>query len=304
MSDQLIVGDVASTIAADIAKRTAQHQSSVARLKLAQSHANRLALNIAINPPLVMLASGDSWFDYPLIDNGPFPGQTDIVAQLQQIGANPAKILSVAHHGDATTDAMAFPKQERMIQALAEPANWVNGKPDAILFSAGGNDVVGEKFCIYLNDKSSGAPGLNQQRFDLALGSVRASYLDLFAFRDRYASGVPIFGHAYDFAIPNGVHPICVGEAWLLPSLNYENWSTQEGVGIVKQALLALHQMLADLASDRANNFILVATQGLLKPGDWANELHPTVAGFKTMATAFLSALNAQFPGRATPLTV
>ena len=47
---------------------------------------------------------------------------------------------------------------------------------------------------------------------------VKASYEDLFLFRDRNAPGVPIFGHCYDFAIPNGKHPICAGPR-LLPSL-------------------------------------------------------------------------------------
>ena len=169
MADELIVDTVNKTIAADIAKRTMQHQASVARLRLAHGHAENFAAAAAIKQPLVLLAAGDSWFDYPLVDNGPLLGQTDIIAQLQQMGATPPKILSVAHFGDATTDTMSFPKQERMIQALADPSNWVSGKPDAILFSGGGNDIVGEKFCIYLNDKSSGAPGFNQQRFDLAM---------------------------------------------------------------------------------------------------------------------------------------
>ena len=84
--------------------------------------------------------------------------------------------------------------------------------------------------------------------------------------------------------------------------MTYENWSTQEGVGIVKQALLSMRAMLAELAADNANNFVLVPTQGLLKSDDWANELHPKVAGFKTIAAAFLAALDVQFPGRAEPL--
>ena len=303
MNEDMIPGVVSDRINADIAQRTADHQKDIARLRMAQDRAAKSVMKMSVSQPLVMLSSGDSWFDYPLVDNGPFLGQTDIIAQLQTMGASPPKILNVAHHGDATTDAMSFPKQERMIQALADPSNGLHGKPDAILFSGGGNDVVGEKFCIYLNDRLSGAAGLNALRFDLALGAVKASYLDLFVFRDRYAPGVPVFGHAYDFAIPNGVHPLCIAEAWLQPSLTYENWSTRDGTAIVKQALQAMRAMLAGLAADPTNNFVLVETQGLLKPGDWANELHPTVGGFKTMATTFLAALAKRFPGRAEPLT-
>jgi hypothetical protein len=124
---------------------------------------------------------------------------------------------------------------------------------------------------------------------------VKASYQDLFAFRDRYAPGVPIIGHTYDFPIPNGTHPLCAGP-WLLPSLQYCNWTVEEGKDIVRQALTEFGEMLNDLGSNEANNFIVVPTQRLLKPEDWANELHPYPAGFKTIAKAFTETLSAHFP--------
>ncbi|HVA51602.1 MAG TPA: hypothetical protein VNH11_35000 [Pirellulales bacterium] len=56
--------------------------------------------------------------------------------------------------------------------------------------------------------------------------------------------------------------------------------------------------MLLGLAGNAANNFILVNTQGTLKPGDWANELHPYPDGFKQLAGHFVQALQARFPGQ------
>ena len=56
--------------------------------------------------------------------------------------------------------------------------------------------------------------------------------------------------------------------------------------------------MLADLANDRANNFTLVDTQGLLVPKDWANELHPYPDGFNKLAAKFVESLRFMFPGR------
>jgi hypothetical protein len=92
--------------------------------------------------------------------------------------------------------------------------------PDAILVSAGGDDLVGDQLAIYLDYKGS---GLNTARFQGVLDSVRSSYMDLFArfqtmyirsarlrhgsglqsvlrdtFRDIFAKGVPIIGHCYD----------------------------------------------------------------------------------------------------------
>jgi hypothetical protein len=129
------------------------------------------------------------------------------------------------------------------------------------------------------------------------LGMVEGSYLDLFAFRDRYAPDVPIFGHCYDFAIPNGVAPLCAGP-WLKPSLDFTGWSVAQGTVIVHQALVAFKAMLENLASVAANNFILIDTQGTLQPADWANELHPYPGGFQSLAAEFVEALGAKFPGR------
>lgn len=298
MADDLISGQVNSAITSDIAQRTKEHQATIARLKAAQEHARTFTAKISLKHPLVMLAHGDSWFDYPLDGNAVTIGSTDVIAQLTCMGAVPPVILNMSHYGDAATDELSLPKQERMIQALRDPDNWLDsGKPDAILFSGGGNDIAGDQFCIFLDYAAPGIAGLNKDRFEKALGMVEASYLDLFAFRNRYASGVPVIGHSYDFPIPNGTHPACVGP-WLLPSLQYCNWTVQEGTSIVKQALTQFSAMLTRLAADPANNFTLVPSQGLLKPEDWANELHPFPAGFKTIANAFLKVISSKFPQR------
>jgi len=193
---------------------------------------------------------------------------------------------------------MSWPKQERMIQSLQDNANWLaEGKPDAILFSGGGDDIAGNQFCIFLDYPNVSSTGLDAARFQDVLGMVKGSYLDLFTFRDRYAPGVPIFGHCYDFPIPNGKHPLCAGP-WLLPSLTYMGWNVTQGTAILHQALLNFRAMLAALAADPANNFVLVDTQGILVPADWANELHPTPEGFMKIAAQFVAALRARFPGR------
>ena len=214
------------------------------------------------------------------------------------MGTTNPVILNVSHYGDATTAEMSLPKQERMIEALQDPDNWMgSGKPDAILFSGGGDDIAGDQFCIFLDYAAPGSTGLNVARLEGALDMIRASYEDLFEFRKRYAPDVPIFAHGYDFPVPNGVHPACAGP-WLKPSLDYCGWNVTQGTAIVRQALLNFKIMLADLASTPANNFTLIDTQGLLVPSDWANELHPYPNGFNTLAAKFVEALRFKFPGR------
>jgi hypothetical protein len=278
----------------DIRKRIQVHQGNISRLETSRLSARRLGAAVQ-NRPLVMLAQGDSWFDYPLTGNGLPLVDTDIIAQLRAIGAAPPTVLNLAHYGDAAVNEMSLPKQQRMISVLSDPSNWLDGKPDAILFSAGGNDIAGDQFCIFLDFNDGHATGLNADRFGKALSLVEACYLDLFALRDRVAPGVPVFGHCYDFPIPNGVHPVCAGP-WLKPSLDFCNWTVARGTTIVHEALVAFRQMLKRLEGVAANNFHLVDTQGTLAAGEWANELHPQPAGFKKIAQKFADALAAKIP--------
>lgn len=284
-------------ISEEIARRTEIHQARISRLKAGK--ANLMAAGAPAAPtPLVMLAHGDSWFDYPLAGNSVSWTNTDVIAQLEAMGNINPVILNVSHHGDATTDEMSLPKQERMINGLQDPSNWMgSGKPDVILFSGGGNDIAGDQFCIFLDYATPGATGLNGARFQKVLGLVEASYLDLFAFRDLYAQGVPIFGHCYDFPVPNGVHPVCAGP-WLKPSLDYCGWNMAQGTAIIHQALSDFRALLLRLAGTATNNFALIDTQGLLGPADWANELHPYPDGFKSVAGKFVDVLRLKFPGR------
>jgi hypothetical protein len=288
--------ELRDTIERDIEGRIRTHQREVVRLRA------QMVARPEAQPPLMILAHGDSWFNYPLKGNSvELPiRDTDIIAHLRRMGRPSPKILNLSHFGDATTDEMGLAKQKRLIKALTTPQNWLTGKPDVILFSGGGNDIAGDPFCIYLNYKTtdSSTPGLDSERFTGRLASVKASYLDLFLFRDRYAKGVPIFGHGYDNARPMQPHPPCTGP-WMKPSLNFTGWNDEEGAAILLDALTRFRTVLTDLEGSPKNyDFTVVHTEGALAKEDWANELHPHPPGFKKLAVRFLAKLRDRFRGR------
>src|ERR1700728_4834017 len=132
----------------DIAGRIGAHQREVA---LIQARLRR----DGGRPPLMLLAHGDSWFNYPLNGNSvELPVRdTDIIAHLQKMGSPPPRLLNISHYGDATTDEMGLAKQKRLIAALTNSSNWLNGKPDGILFSGGGNGIAGAPFLRLLHYK-------------------------------------------------------------------------------------------------------------------------------------------------------
>jgi hypothetical protein len=276
------------------------HKARTARIRNGKSLRARLNPRAVAQTPLDFLAIGDSWFEYPLYDNGPMFEETGIVApvQLQSMGSPPPQILNLAVHGQAATAMLSWENQETLLTLLQDPDQWLNTQtnlPDAILVSAGGDDVVGDQFAVYLD---YGGGGLDVNRFQGALGSVRASYEDLFAFRDLFAPNVPIFGHCYDYALPNGVVPMCVQTAWLQPSLDFAGYDYTQGLAIVKTMIDMFHDMLFALAANRAYNFTLIDTRGIVTPDatsstGWSNEIHPRFAGFTALAKKFLAIFRA-----------
>jgi hypothetical protein len=240
--------------------------------------------------PLDFLAIGDSWFEYPPL------------------------------HGQATTQVLSWENQQKILNALTDPntTEWNNGTTaDGILVSAGGDDIVGDQFAIYVDYHGS---GLDKDRFQGVLASVRASYMDLLALRDIAADeikvdpkNIPIFAHSYDYAIPNGQPagwPIPLAGPWLQPPLEFAGYDYAEGLQIVAQAIDGFYSMLNDLAMDKitlpgkkTNNFILIDTRNTLtrdsvRPTGWANEIHPYTEGFTVLAGKFLTALQKHFPGK------
>lgn len=283
-----------AAIEADLTRRTTAYQARIAAVPAAGAV-----------KPLNLLALGDSWFDYPLSD-GVLPIPSDILVQLRTMLTPTPNILSLAHYGDATTELLGVTKRQRLINALQNPAN---GTFDAILFSGGGNDLVGEQFRLWLRDSlaagGDATKALNNDSLGDIMGVVHTAYVELMAARDLCNSDLPIFGHAYDFALPTN-NGVCTLGPWLYPSLSSRGWMQNTGpaalavgAGIVKLILLEFDSMMRTFSAEDGNNFVYVVTQGTLGAADWANESHPTPGGFRKIAEHFATALVAGFPGRA-----
>jgi hypothetical protein len=253
--------------------------------------------------PLDFLAIGDSWYKYPL--DGQLllpPYDFGIVAksQLQSMGNPNPIILNQAWPGQASTAVLSRTNQETIITLLENGSNWMNGTgPDGILISAGGDDIVGEQFAIYIEYGGAGLSG----RFQGVLDLVQASYEDLFDFRDKFASGVPIIGHCYDYAIPSGVPAAGILGPWLRPSLDFALYNAPARTKAIHDMIEGFYGMLNGLTSKAKNNFHLVDTRKTIAPNKnypdgWANEIHPYTPGFTALAKKYLAVLQNLFPGR------
>ena len=149
--------------------------------------------------PLQILAEGDSWFDYPV----PFFGGGIIPRLEHRLGV---PILNLAKAGDEVRYMLGVEERAVLVE------NLTNGSPaggpwDVLLFSGGGNDIVGNPMALWVDDWNPAVPPvghIKKPRFDAALELVRAGYEDLIALRDQLSPHTMLVFQGYDFALPDG----------------------------------------------------------------------------------------------------
>lgn len=166
---------------------------------------------------------------------------------------------------------------------------------NAILFSGGVNDIVGEPFMLWIRERRDGMPideAVDRERLDSAISVVLVAVEEFVEVCEAERPGVPIFLNAYDFAYPNNTG-FCLGVGpWLAPGLRARGWSDgSEGRVILKAVLKQFRAGLDSVVSNHSHVHV-VETQGAI--GDkhhWDNELHPTGDGFRVIAKRFADAL-------------
>ncbi len=245
-------------------------------------------------PPLQIFAEGDSWFDYPV----PFFGGGVVPRLERRLGV---PILSLAKAGDEVRNMLGVEEREILAQQL-EDGSPAGGRWDVLLFSGGGNDIVGNPMALWIQDFNKSVPPANlisTSRFTAALALVRAGYEDLITLRDTISPTTHLVFHGYDFAIPDG-RGICGFGPWLKPTFDLRGFPARTAAtAVVKAMLLQFAAMLQALAPLH-NAVTFINTQGTLPPvtSSWDNELHPSKNGFDMIAAVFHTNLKTLFPGR------
>jgi hypothetical protein len=234
-----------------------------------------------------IFAEGDSWFKYPL-------GHA-VISQLEGLIHTP--IANFAWPGAETRELLGVNEREEIEKRLKdgpEPGK----KWDVLLFSGGGDDIVGDQMVLFLTRGAYDAqhPGaVLNGRFDEVLDLVMGAYRDLIALRDTLSPNTLIVGHVYDYAWATNKGACWVGP-WLQPSLNYAEVPKGDDQHRVMIAMLDRFEVELQKIKAATSNFIIVPTHGTLQTKEeWANELHPKDPGFKEIAEKFKTALQGRF---------
>ena len=246
----------------------------------------------------VLIAEGDSWFDYPM---------QDVLRLLEDDYL--FDVESVAHKGDCVED-MAHSKGQfeefaRRLEKLLR-----DGKaPRAVLLSGGGNDIAGDEFAILLNHAASTLPPLNEDIvrgvIDVRLKEAYASIISSLTTIAKSYLGrpIPIVTHGYDYPVPDGRG--FLGGWWQLPGPWLKPGFQRKGHDDLAKNTLLIAQLI-----DRFNTMLAAVSalpefahvhyldlRGTLKRDSaykkhWANELHPNATGFDLITKKFADVID------------
>lgn len=253
----------------------------------------------------IVISEGDSWFDYPFYRNVVTwlddPRDTGDPGQ-----QNAWRLMRLERCGDEVCSMLAG-RQRTILATMVK-----RYEVEAILFSGGGNDIVGPELLPLLVPVDAEDPGVkpadcvHPDRLERRLRQIRDAYLDLIDLADEAKRPMTIYAHCYDYAPPSneGVSVLGVFKAgpWMLPYMLKQGIKTPSlQLGVVRLLIDAFYDMLASLPNVQNQvTFRVIDTRNTIQ-GRWCNEIHPDRDGFRSVASKYAAALRQQFPSSRYP---
>lgn len=230
-----------------------------------------------------ILAEGDSWFRYVI--GHAIIWNLELLLDLE--------ILNLAWPGDEAKEMLTGRQRARLIHALRK-APAVRQKFDFLLFSGGGNDLVGrDVFHLWLHHYETGMVAeecINEDALNVAFNLLKLKYEDLIEIRNKYSKTTKIIFNTYDYAIPDGRKACGLGP-WLQPGLKLRRIPERLRRDVVKVFLSRYRGLMLEL-SQQHERVLIADTQNTLQDQHWENELHPTKIGFKKIAQVYEKLIN------------
>ncbi|MEM7498579.1 MAG: SGNH/GDSL hydrolase family protein [Pseudomonadota bacterium] len=224
-----------------------------------------------------LVSEGDSWFQYPLM-------LEDVIDQLGDRYA----IRSLGAAGDLISD---IDMQDELIATIAAE------RPDGVLLSGGGNDLLGDGRLVRALEPFDPAFDLEDyvtDDFEQTLVDVVDLYRGILQRVATAFPGLPVFCHGYDHALP-------ARGRWLgkpLERLGIADPHLQRALvaHLVDRFYEELHRLAAE--PGLAGMLEVIDCRGVVQ-GDWHDELHPTDEGYARVADLFHARIEARLGGGA-----
>lgn len=255
-----------------------------------------------------IVAEGDSWFAYPRKWMA-FGADNNIIHHLAKKirGTNTANLLRLASNGDEAVDMTSGKQFKTLYKILKASASSIR----LLLFSGGGNDIVGKDDMLPLLKEYNGEEDfidcLHLDRFENKLEAIILSYRRLLALCEDLIPEAKVVTHTYDIAKPwdQGAEffwGLIKTKPWVYPYLVRRRIPRKFHLPIIEFMLGSLGQRLSALEEEEGagGRLRVVDTQGTLRPGskkDWLNEIHPTEDGFEKVFKKIYREMRGLEPG-------
>ena len=253
---------------------------------------------------LNIVAEGDSWFEYPpkwLIGKPP-----NLIFHISGWTKGKANFYCMASNGDEAVDMVSGDEKHNLVKILRWHTKAQNRKPiDLLLFSGGGNDIVGENdYERFIQANASGTTPrefLRIGRLTRKVKQIGLAYHELVDIRDHYSPTTTIITHTYDYPFASLIGVNLLGgliknKGWMKRYMDKVGVPDKLQTGVIRIVMGAMAEELLKVQNARSN-FIVVDTRAtLLNKKDWLNEIHPTRAGFKAIADKIFKEMQSIFP--------
>lgn len=239
----------------------------------------------------VVVSEGDSWFSYAdaigRLDDpghkGPQNQRKWALLRLEKAGAEIMTILSGS--------------QRALLRNVFE-----RGPIHALLFSGGGNDIIGPDLLPLLRTYQEGMEPVDLvqfSRFERRIRQIQDCYRELLDLLADAKQTTKVLVNSYDYLVPSDrpvkLLGIKVAGPWMLPHFKARNIPKNLQPGVVKVLIDAFVAALESVAAEprAAGRLIRVETRSLIQ-GEWQDEIHPNNKGSRRVAAAFEAALKAE----------
>lgn len=235
---------------------------------------------------LRLLAEGDSWLNYPrrYIVFGKDANIVDHLADRSKL-----IIYNTSSNGDEAVEMLSGDAKLSLLKRLS------HNEFDVLLFSGGGNDIVGRyDFGFFITEMKPGMSWRDcilDHRVEMKLDQIESTYRVLCELTHEYSKNpnIKIVTHTYDLVQPNPTgfelfDIIPVGKSWVYPYLDDKKITNQQDQSMIINELLSRFKLRLERVASDYDFLTVVNTQGLLNRDQWRNEIHPTSEGFGIIA--------------------
>jgi len=240
----------------------------------------------------VVMSEGDSWFSF-----------ADVIGQLddpRDLGDPRFQrewcLLRLEKAGDEVLTILSGAQRAKLRGFFGR---W---RLDALLFSGGGNDLIGADLEPLLVDYVPGATArelVAGERFARRLRQIQDCYRELLALLADAQQPATVFVNSYDYVVPSQkgavyVGPFKIAGPWLEPALAARGipqamWRVVIEL-LIDEFAAAIDAVAAEPAS--GGRLVRVETRGVVRD-DWHDEIHPDRKGAMRVALRFEGALRA-----------